>query len=76
LRINVTLHSGLRSRLPPELQGQTAIELPEGSTLADLAGRLRMKDMLYAVGGSVEREWTRPLRDQDEVDVFVRAAGG
>jgi hypothetical protein len=38
--------------------------------------RLQMTDMVYAIGGSVERNWTRPLRDNDEVDVFVRAGGG
>lgn len=76
MRIRVTLHSALRERLPSEAQGQTGLDLPEGSTLSDLARHLQMMDMVYAINGSVERNWARPLRDNDEVDVFVRAAGG
>ena len=76
MRIRVTLHSVLRHRLPPEAGGKTELDLPEGSTLSDIAMRLQMTDMVYAIGGSVERNWTRPLRDNDEVDVFVRAGGG
>ncbi len=76
MRIRVILHSVLAQRLPSEARGQTELDLPEGSTLSDVALRLQMMDMVYAINGSVERNWTRPVRDTDQVDVFVRAAGG
>jgi len=76
MRIRVTLHSVLREKLPPEAKGQTQFVLPDGSTLSAVVTRLGMTDMVYAINGSVERNWERPLRDTDEVDVFVRAGGG
>jgi hypothetical protein len=76
MHIRVVLHSVLRQRLPSESEGKTELDLPEGSILSDVAMRLQMTDMVYAIGGCVERNWSRPLCDNDEVDVFVRAAGG
>ena len=76
MRIKVTLHSILRDRLPPDARGRTELEVPDGATLNDAVLQLAIPDVLYAVNGSIERNLERPLRDGDELDVFIRAAGG
>ena len=76
MRIKVTLHSALRGRLPPDAKGRTELDVPAGGSLNDAVLQLGIPDVLYAVNGSIERNLTRPLRDGDQIDVFIRAAGG
>ncbi len=77
MRIRVVLHSYLREKLPPETHGRAEIELPEGSTAADLFRMLGLpENAAWAVNGRLERELARPLADGDEVRVFRQGAGG
>ncbi len=77
MRVRVVLHSYLREKLPPEARGQAEIDLPGGSTAADL---FRLLDLpagaAWAVNGKLERDLARPLSEGDEVRVFRQGAGG
>lgn len=76
MHIPVTLYSTMRDLLPKEARGKTVLDLPPGSTLADVRARLDVPALaVCAVNGQVERDNCRELRDGDTVGVF-RAAGG
>ena len=77
MRIPVRLYNMLRMRLPPEAQGRTEIELPQGSTLRDALEALDI-ELRYpaAVNGTIERDLRRVLNDGDQVSVFAPIGGG
>ncbi len=77
MQIKVVLHSVLRDRLPKEANGQTELTLPENGTAADVFTQLKIPNSMWcAVNGSAEGDPSRPLRDGDVVDVFMRLGGG
>lgn len=74
--IHVTLYGLLRELLPHDARGRADFELPKGSSLADLASRLRLQGSpVFSVNGEVERSPDRLLKDGDQVNIF-RAPGG
>ena len=79
MRIDVQLHATLATFLPPgSREGVAVLELPEGSTVADIVHRLGIPPALSRVvlinGHDVEDDAT--LRPGDVVDVFPPLAGG
>ena len=77
MRVRVVLHSYLREKLPPENRGRAEIELPEGSTAADLFRLLGLpQGAAWGINGKLERDLAAPLTDGDEIRVFRQGAGG
>jgi sulfur carrier protein ThiS len=77
VHIKVILHSIYREKLPPEAKGQATIELPPGSTVGDALAHLDIPvEAVCAVNGQVERDRGRPLREGDQIEVFMRMGGG
>ncbi len=91
MQIHVQLFSILRDCLPPGTKrGQASLELPPGSTLADLIVHLGVDRRLghaadevvsragwqVMVAGKYEPDMGRVLQDGDEVRIFPPVAGG
>lgn len=78
MRIQVKLYSRFRDRLPPEARGRAALELPEGSTVADLLAHLGIEGRIewLSVNEVHEPDVGRTLHDGDEVSIFPPVAGG
>jgi len=78
MKVEVWLFSTLRKYLPSGAQGNRAVvELPEGSTLADLVEHLGLQE--EALVGTVNDEqahWGLKLKDGDRVSFFPPLAGG
>jgi sulfur-carrier protein len=79
VRVEVQLFATLVSFMPPESRnGAATLEMPEGSTVRDVAGRLGIPgdlDRVSLVNGQ-EAEPERPLRPGDVVTVFPPLMGG
>jgi sulfur carrier protein ThiS len=77
MKVSVRLFSMLREKLPPAAKGKAELDLPEGSTLADLLARLEITVLVNcAVNGKVVRDPAHVLEDGDEVQVFRPSGGG
>jgi len=77
LQVQVTLHSILRERLPPEAKGQASFDLPTAESLGDLMGRLGITQrVFFTVNGKLETDPQRMLADGDQVNVYVPVHGG
>lgn len=77
MNVRVTLFSILREKLPPEKRGKINLELPAGSTIADVLKTLDIEmHVVCAVNGQVEADHSRILQDGDEVRIFRPAGGG
>lgn len=77
MRIRVILYSYLREKLPPETNGRTELDLPEGSPAAAVFERLGLpRQVAWAVNGVAQRDFEFILREGDEVRVFRQGAGG
>lgn len=77
IHVVVILHSILRELLPTEAGGQLELDLPEGSSIHDLAEHLRLpRQINTAINRQLERDLTRQLQDGDEIRFFRPGAGG
>ena len=77
IRVSIRLYNRLQRLLPPEADGRTELELPEGSRVKDVYGELDL-ELPYpiAVNGMIERDPERVLEDGDQVSVFSPISGG
>jgi molybdopterin converting factor small subunit len=78
--VNVKLFATLQQRYWPDVPaGQVVpVELPEGSTIADLIRRLKIREneiKVTFVNGRARAELCR-LKDGDEVGIFPPVGGG
>jgi hypothetical protein len=81
IRVHVRLRGILRDKLPEEAKGRTTLELPAGSPLNSLDGKLQTlgirKPYRIARNGAVtNHDDTILLEDSDQIDVFRSASGG
>lgn len=77
MKINVSLYSTLREKLPPEKRGKAEIELSPGSTIRQLLEQLQIHiHVVCAVNGQIETDFNRVLADGDEVRIFRPVGGG
>lgn len=79
MRVTVFCFGATREHLPPDADGNRAeIEVPEGASVVDLAGRLGMReDLLHAVlVDGVQAERTSVLHEGAEVTLMPPFAGG
>ena len=79
LNVSVQLHTILQRQTPEGRLDRLEVELPDGSTLADLIERLEItldpEDLLLVVNGRTA-EMDRPLQDGDTVNLIPAISGG
>jgi sulfur carrier protein ThiS len=77
IRVSVRLYNRLERLLPPEAEGRTELDLPEGSNVKDVCGMLGItRHYPVAVNGVIAREQERILEDGDQISVFAPIGGG
>lgn len=79
MRITVKLHGTLRRFLPPgSSDNAAALDMPDGSTVADVVSRLGIPPdhTKMMVSGDEYLETTSVLHDGQEVNLFPPLAGG
>ena len=78
MQVYVKLFSRFRAQLPHEAKGEAAIELPAGSTLADLLAQLGIKGRvkLMTINGVPETDRGYSLQPGDTIHVFPVVVGG
>lgn len=79
MTVRVKLHAILRKFLPPGSEDHTAVlEIPDGSTVSDVIGRLGIptKHAGMLVSGDDYLKPETPLRDGQELNIFPPLAGG
>ena len=76
IRVEVTMHGNLRRFLPGGV-ASAQLELPEGTTVADVIERLRgQHDIWVASIGDVAVPLSTPLHDGAAIDFFPHLEGG
>lgn len=77
MEINLQLYSILRRNLPEDTGGVATWHLAEGTTLADLLENLNIKrKVVISVNDIHETDFTRLLKDGDNVKIFSSVSGG
>ena len=77
MQINVRLHGLLRWKLARETKGYLTVDLPQGATINDLLAELGVKILVKcSLNGEIERDFTRQLKEGDEVRFFQPTGGG
>jgi len=77
MQIQIRLHGALRDVLPVSEKGRTTLNLPAGSTMADLLAHFKFtRPIAAAVNDEVEVEPSHGLQDGDRVEIFAIAGGG
>ncbi len=79
MKIEVNLHTTLQRQTPLGVQRCVDLELPAGSTLADILERLAIpldpENLLLVVNGKLVEE-TYPLAEGDRVSLIPAMSGG
>jgi molybdopterin converting factor small subunit len=77
MEIHVRLYGVLREKLAPESHGQIVVDLPEGTTIADILTRFEVAGHVHvSVNEDMEADRQAPLHDGDQVDILPPSAGG
>jgi sulfur carrier protein ThiS len=77
VKINVQLFSILRDKLPPEAKGRVALQLEDGSTLADVLDDLEItRKVVISVNGVQETDRSRKMNEGDQVKILLSISGG
>ena len=77
IRVYARLYNRLQFLLPPEADGSTELELPDGSTVQDLYRSLGItRRYPTVVNGVMQKDTDRILQDGDQVAVFAPVSGG
>ncbi len=75
--LQIRLFGYLRDKVPGTHRGQLEWTLANGSSIAELLAALQLTGHMHvAVNGELVREWQRPLKNGDEIEIFHPAAGG
>ena len=77
MEIHLQLYSILREKLPPELKGQTVLQLDGGASLQDLLDKFDIsRRVVISLDGTHELDMSRQLQDGDRVKIFSSISGG
>ena len=77
LEIHLQLYSILREKLPPESNGQAALQLHDGAILQNLLDKLDItRKVVISVNEDHESDMGRQLQDGDQVKIFSSISGG
>ena len=76
MEINLTLHGILRDYLPRQSKGKSQLNLPEGTTVAEVVEQLKIKQTVSAAvnGAQVDPEYV--LNHEDDLQMFRMIGGG
>ncbi len=77
MNISVKLYGMLRDHLPREAKGRTTLEMPVGSTVADVLEKLAVPGAyMVAVNQGAETDRAVVLQEGDQVRLFPPVGGG
>jgi len=77
IKVHVKLLSVLSKKVPISARGRIDLELPEGSTIADVIRELDIKlEVHCSLNGEITRDKSRILKDGDEMSLFRPIGGG
>ena len=77
IKIHLQLYSILREKLPPESNGQTVLQLDDGTSLQNLLDELGItRKVVISVNEEHESDMSRRLQDGDRVKIFSSISGG
>ncbi len=77
MRINLLLHGLLRWKLARESKGRLTLELPDGATINDLLETLGVEILVKcSIDGEIEPDFTRQLKNGDDLRFFQPIGGG
>ena len=76
MEIQITLHGILRDYLPRKAKGKTTLDLPSGTTIADVVQQLKIKQNVSAAIDGDEIENSHILQDGEALHLFRLIAGG
>lgn len=76
MEVQLTLHGILRDYLPRQAKGKTTLALPAGSTVADVAARLKIQQTFTAAVKGVQVNPDHVLHDGDDLHLFRMIGGG
>ncbi len=77
MRVTIVLYGLYREKLPKEARGQTQLDLPAGSTLAQTLEQLGINvGALCVVNGQTETDKTRHLVEGDRLSIVPPIGGG
>jgi len=72
VKVKVQLYSILREKLPPEAKGKTSLSLKEGTSLAGILEIFDIRNrVVISVNGAHERDFSREVKDGDEVKIVI-----
>jgi sulfur carrier protein ThiS len=76
LQVKLTLHGILRDYLPRQAKGKTTLDLPEGTTIAGVVERLKIKQTVTAAVNGGQVQVGHVLQEGDELQMFRLVGGG
>ncbi|MGH7387918.1 MAG: MoaD/ThiS family protein [Candidatus Rokuibacteriota bacterium] len=78
MRVEVRLFATLADFLPPDLRGNSSLDVPDGSRVSDVMARLGISDAIprMALVNGEDAPADRALAEGDVLDVFPPLAGG
>ena len=77
MEIHVRLFGVLRENLEPVKHGRIVLDLPEGTTIADILSRFDITGHVHvSVNEEMEADQQTALHDGDRVDILPPSAGG
>ena len=74
--VKLTLHGILRDYLPGQAKGKTTLNLPAGTTVADVVEQLKIKQTVTAAVDGVQVETGYVLKNGDNLQLFRMIGGG
>ena len=77
MEVHVRLYGVLREKLPADDHGRAVLDVPGGTTVADILTRFDISGHFHvSVNEEIVEDWQTLLHDGDQVDVLPPTAGG
>jgi sulfur carrier protein ThiS len=77
MQVKLVLFGMVRERLAKETRGRLTVEMPEGSTIANLLTSLDVRiAVICSLNGQIERDFGTELHEGDELQIFQPVGGG
>lgn len=76
MEIHITLLGALRDKLPSENRGKATLNLPEGTTVAEVIAHFKLANTVASAIGGTQVDKSQVLQDGDELQLFRQLGGG
>ncbi len=76
MEVKLTLHGILRDYLPRQAKGKATLNLPAGTTVAEVVEQLKIKQTVTAAVDGVQVETGYVLKNGDNLQLFRMIGGG